>query len=240
MKKIILVFILLGDILFAITLSPLTKTLDSKKQRYVVYNVSNPTKDPVAVEIKVLEVVSTDKVKEERVETKKISYYPSQLVLNPKETKSIRIRYMGKKLPEIEEVFRIIAKELDIDVSDKKMEEPHNNKITTIIKFRFSYEGLLFIHKENAEAKLLLITMKKNFNKIEFTIKNQGTKSEVPTLANYNFIITSKGKEYKLTEEDMKGFETKRVLAGKTNTFTLPNITSIPVADIESMRLEKK
>ena len=96
MKKIILLLTIMGSFLFSITLIPLYKTIDNKKKKYIIFEVSNPTSEPVAVTISVLHLISTDNNKEERVKSENISYYPSQLILNPKEKKAIRMRYMGK------------------------------------------------------------------------------------------------------------------------------------------------
>jgi len=243
MKRIILLLILTFNLAFGITLIPLTKIISSKKDKNIIFKVTNPTKEPVAVDISVLKVISTDNNKEERERTDKISYYPSQFVLSPKETKKVRVKYMGSGLPEIEEVYRVIAKELDVDVSDKK-EEESTGVLRAKIKMRFTYEGLLFVHKPNTKPLLSLsfqeLQSVGNERAISVTITNSGTSSIVPNHGIYNYLVTVKGKEYQLQNEDMKKAEFRRVLAGKTNTFYLKHIVNLPNGKIESIRLEKK
>jgi len=243
MIRIILFLSLTFNLLFSITLVPLTKTLSDKKDKNIIFKVTNPTSEPVAVDISVLKVISTDNNKEKREKTDKISYYPSQFVLIPKETKNVRVKYMGSGLPDIEEVYRVIAKELDIDVTDKK-EEVSTGVLKAKIKLRFTYEGLLFVHKPTTKP-ILSISFKElqsvgTERAISVTISNSGTSSIVPNQGAYNYLVTIKGKEYLLQDEDMKNAEFRRVLAGKTNTFYLKHIVNLPQGKIDSIRLEKK
>jgi P pilus assembly chaperone PapD len=239
MKKLLLLLIT-SNLLLAINLIPMTETLTTKKKKNIIFKVSNPTDEPVAVNFSVFKVVNNENHKEKRENTNSVQAYPTQFVLSPKETKSVRVRYMDKTLPELEEIYRIIAQELDIDVSDKKEEET-NGEIKAKIKMRFSYEGILFVHKKNAKPILEVQSIKQNINSITLTISNSGTASDLPNIEDYDyFVILKDGKEYSLNKADLKGAEFRRVLAGKTNTFHLKHITSVPVDKIESMRLEKK
>ena len=238
MKKIILLLVA-SKLLCAINLIPMTETIDSKKKKNIVFNVNNPTDEPVAVDFSVLKVLNTQNNQEQRVATNDVQAYPTQFVLSPKETKSVRVRYMGSKLPEKEEVYRVIAQELDIDVSDKKADN-NNGKIKAQIKMRFSYEGLIFVHKEDAKAALNIENIQKSSQGLELSISNRGTSSALPNIANYNYFAQSQGQEYKLTENDLKGAEFRRVLAGANNHFTLAHIQTLSPQKIENIRLEKK
>ena len=239
MKKIILFFLLSTLYLFSITLSPLTQTLDSKKKKHLIFTVHNPTNEPVAVDFKVLQLLDTDNNKEQKVETNKVSYYPSQFVLGATESKKVRVRYMGSALPDVEEVYRVIAKELDIDVSDTKDEEVIQS-VKANVKMRFTYAGLLFVHKPNAMEKLKLDAFEVSPSReVTIHLTNSGTASIVPNVLHYDYIVTVGGKEYKLLAEDLKRAEIRRVLAGKTNTFYLRNIVNLPSGKIEAMRIEK-
>ncbi|CAA6798843.1 MAG: Sigma-fimbriae chaperone protein [uncultured Sulfurovum sp.] len=237
--KVLFSLFMMSNLLFAVSLSPLIQTLDSKRTRNVIFKITNPSKEPVASTFSILKVLSTVKNKEEREETKMVEAYPTKFVLDAGETKSIRVRYMGQKLPETEEVYRVIAKELDIDVSDNENNE-NKGKINAQIKMRFSYEGLLFVKEENSKPKLKINSINKSMNEVTLIISNSGTASVVPNPKDYHFLISTGKNEYKLTLEDLKEAEFRRVLAGKTNTFHLKNITSVPVDKIVSMRLEKK
>jgi len=239
MQKFILFFLLLSTSLFSITLSPLTQAVDSKKNKHLIFTVHNPTKEPVAVDFKVLQLIDTDNNQEQRVETDKVTYYPSQFVLGANESKKVRLRYMGSSLPSTEEVYRVIAKELDIDVSDKK-EEKSTARVKATVKMRFTYAGLLFVHKADAIAELKLDTFEVSPSReVTLHISNSGTASVVPNALHYNYLVTIGKKEYKLLDEDLRGAEFRRILPNKTNTFYLKNIVNLPMGKIESIKMEK-
>jgi len=240
MKKIVILFILLHTWIYAVVMSPLTQTVDSRKKIHMTFMVGNPSKEPVAVDFSVLRLLDTNNNKEKREATDNVQVYPSQFVLKGKENKKVRVRYMGKKLPDIEEVYRVIAKELDIDVSDKIVDAPEG-KIKAQVKMRFTYEGLLFVKKPNSYPELTIDSIEELGNRaIKIVIKNSGKASAVPNAQNYNFIATINNKPYLLTEEDLKGAEFRRVLAGNSNTFILKNITNLPDGKISSIKLERK
>ena len=243
MKKIVLLLLLLSSFLLSVTLTPMVQTLDQKKKRHMIFSVYNPTKEPVAVSFDIVKLVDTKNNKEIRKATKKVSFYPSQFVLTPQETKKVRVRYMANSLPDIEEVYRVIAKELNVDVSDKVDDAPTKG-IKAKVKMRLTYEGLLLVHKPTAQDKLFVKSFEElpsqgDKRVIRLTIENSGDMSDVPRVQAYNFIVTINGKEYKLTEDDVVHAEFRRILAKNSNSFTLPNV-KLPSGKIESIRIEKK
>jgi len=239
MKRVFLLLFIFSSFLFSITMYPLIETISNLKKRQIVFKVSNPTERTVAADFSIKFLVDTNGKKEKRIETQKVMAYPSQFVLKPKESKKIRVRYMGSVLPDVEEVYRIIAHELNIDVSDK-MQKTTTNKVEGQIKMRFTYEGLLFVHKPKAKANLKIKTFEiLDTNSIKLTINNIGQASIVPNYNFYNFIIIIDNKEYLLTEKNLKDTKFKRILAGKENILILKNI-KLPQGKLNTVRLEKK
>ncbi len=239
MKKISLFALLTLNMLFAVTLVPLTETMDSKKQKNTTFKINNPTGEPVAVDFSVLKLTDTDNNKEQREISQNVSYYPSQFVLMPNETKNVRVKYIGTDLPATEEVYRVIAKELDVDVSEKNSTAP-KGKISASIKMRFSYEGLLFVKRADAKPNLAIESFEKlPKGGISILISNSGNASDVPNMALYNFFAKVDGKEYMLQEKDFANAEFRRILPNKKNTFFLKHI-ALPKGNFESIRIEKK
>lgn len=243
MKKIILTIILLLHSLYGVTLMPMLQTVDHKKKRHMVFSVYNPTKEPVAVNFNIMKLVHNQENKEQREATQKLSFYPSQFVLAPQETKKIRVRYMSNTLPDTEEVYRVIAQELNVNVNDQVV-ETETAGVKAQVKMRLTYEGLILIHKPDAYDKLTIqsfnvISSNGDKREIELNIANKGNASDVPSLYHYNFIVSIDNKIYKLTEEDIKKANFKRILAGQSNSFRLPNV-KLPTGKIDSITLEKK
>lgn len=239
MKKIYVLLFLLSSIMYGVTLFPMSAEITSKRERNILFTVSNPTKEPVAVEFSVLRLLDTNNNKEKRVKTTDVAYYPSQFVLAAGKSRNVRVRYLKSSLPKIEEVYRVIAKELDIDVTDKKPSVP-KNRIKASVKFRFTYEGLLFVNNGKVYPKLEIVSFKKSANGIEIVVENKGTKSEVLSPEDYNFIVTINSKDYLLTKKDLKKAEFRRTLPGKSNRYILRYIRSVPYKKISSIRIEPK
>ena len=239
MKNIILLLLLISNALFAITMSPLMQTVDSKKSRHMIFTVNNPTKKPVVVDFSAMHLVGTNNNKEQTEETKKVAVYPSAFAIPSRGSQKVRVRYMGSSLPELEEVYRIVATELDKNLEDVS-DEKSVAGLAAEIKIRFSYSGLLFVKKPNLQPKLEIVNFERmSTGGIKIEIKNSGKASAVPNLNRYDFIVTMANKVYKLTEDDLKKAEFRRVLAGKTNTFMLKNV-QLPQAKIDSMIIQRK
>jgi P pilus assembly chaperone PapD len=239
MKKALLFLTLLSTSLFSITMSPLMQTVDSKKNKNMIFTVNNPTKNPVVVDFSATLLVSTDNNKEKKEETNKVTIYPSAFSIPSKGSQKVRVRYMGSSLPEIEEVYRIVATELDKNLVDEE-DEQAGGKVSAQIKIRFSYSGLLFVREPNSSPKLEIVSFERiPTGGIKIDIKNSGKASAVPNANRYNFIIKIQNKLYKLTEDDLKKAEFRRVLAGKTNTFLLKNV-QLPIGKIDSVVLNIK
>ena len=239
MKKTILVLLILSTSLFSVTMIPLMQTVKSKKSKHMIFTVNNPSKEPVAVDFSVMRLLDTNNNKEKKEATTKVSVYPTIFTIPAGGNQKVRVRYMGSSLPEIEEVYRVVATEMDINLKDEN-NEGSKSKVSAQIKIRFSYAGLLFVRKNGAEPQLEIVQFERvPMGGLKVEIKNIGKASDVPNANRYEFIVKIQDKLYKLTEEDLKKSEFRRVLAGKTNTFFLKN-AKLPSGKIESIKLELK
>lgn len=231
----IILLVGLGQLSYGVTLEPIYSTIDSKRSKNITYSLSNPTKDPIAVQIFVFQLVDTTHKKEYRIKTDKVSFYPTQVIINPLEEKKLRIRYNVSSLPDKEEVYRIIAKEIDVDVSDKI--HTKTNKIKMHIKMRFSYEGLLFVHRKDAQAVLSTKLVKHTKHGLVFSVHNSGTKSIFPSTRTCDFVVN---KIRKLNKKDLKKSMFKRILPGQTQQFSIKHIRSIAAKKIQTIDLKVK
>lgn len=239
MKKAVVVLCLMSMSLYSITMSPLMQTVDSKKSKNMIFTVKNPSKRPVVVDFSAMKLVGTNNNKETTEETKKVSIYPFSFAIASGGSQKVRVRYMGSALPELEEVYRIVATELDKSLEDEK-DAKGTAEVSAQIKIRFSYSGLLFVKKPNFEAKLEIVNFERvSGSGIKIDIKNSGKASAVPIQSRYEFIVTIQNQRYKLTQDDLKKAEFRRILAGKTNTFVLKN-AQLPEGKIESIQLQRK
>lgn len=239
--RIILLTVLLINTIFAISLTPLYHTMDNKKQLKTFFTVKNPTNKPVAVKFSVLRLVDTDNNKEERVASPNVNYYPAQFILDANSSKNVRVSYLKKTLPQIEEVYRVLADELNVNVEDREPTKAEDGKIKAEIKMRFSYAGLLFVKDSKAKANLKIENFKSlSDGTTEITIANNGTASALFNTTQYNLKVIISGKEYILNDNDLKSAEFRRILPNKSNRYVLKHIKSLPKGTISSIKIERK
>ena len=239
--KLIFFTIFFTNYIFAISLTPLYHTMDDRRELKTMFTVENPTDKPVAVKFSVKRLVDTDNNKEQRDDAPNINFDPPQFVLDAKSSRSVRVNYLKRTLPQIEEVYRVLADELNVNVEDREPSKVEKGKIKAEIKMRFSYAGLLFVKDKNAKANLAIQSFRRlKDGTTEITIVNSGTASALFNTTQYSLKATVNKKEYLLSDADLKSAEFRRILPNKSNRYILKHIQSLPQGTISSIKIETK
>lgn len=154
---------------------------------------------------------------------KKFNIYPPQLVLNPKETRTIRVSWIGESSSPVEIPFRIIAEELPID-----LENPQKVYKNAVAKIAIStrYIGSLYITPPGAKPKLKVeaFPAKENKDNLVLQIENEGTAHQViknPKLT-LSLTATKEAKPLLISGNDLKDLFNQNILAKKSRMFILP------------------
>ena len=239
--RIIILTIFLFNYIFAITLTPLYNTVNDIRELKTIFTVENPSNHPVAVKVSVERVTDTDNNKEKTTKTANINYYPAQFVLDSKSSKNIRITYLNKNLPKIEEVYRVLATELDVNVRDREPTKVAKGEKRAEVIMRFSYGGFLFVKDKSAKPNIKIESFQNlSDGALEIVMTNSGTASFLFNQMQHNLKAIIDGKEYILSEDDLKDAEFRRVLANKSNRFILRNIKSVSPSAITYLTIEDK
>lgn len=216
--KYVLIGVLLAQSLFSVQLTPITQRIDSTKGRNITFAVKNTDKDMAAAECSILKVVGHDKNGVEiREETDDVVIYPSQIVLQVKEDKGVRVNYTKSTLPAKEEVYRVLATQLSLNLK----EETKGTKVKGKMKFVFSYEGLLFVGEK--EEKAIISSTIENISNDSFSIKmhNDGIASHFVHVKHFDFKIKTENGTIDLDEKDFGKFSGIRLLPDETFILTL-------------------
>ena len=216
--KYVLIGMLLAQSLFSVQLAPITQRIDSAKGRNISFVVKNTDKDMAAAECSILKVVGHDENGVEiREETDDVVIYPSQIVLQEKEDKGVRVNYTKSTLPEKEEVYRVLATQLSLNLK----EETKGSDVKAAMKFVFSYEGLLFVGAE--EEKAIISSTLENITNDSFSIKmtNDGIASHFVHVQHFDFKIKTQDETIELVEKDFGKFGGIRLLPDETFILTL-------------------
>lgn len=158
---------------------------------------------------------------------------PSQIILAPKEKRTIRITYVGEPRINIEQAFRFIAEEFPIDVSDSSKVK---NKTVAAISIVSRYIGSLYVKPAGVAAILTFetaIDKDPKETKMVLTIKNTGTEHKILSDTKYNFLTTADKKQYPISAETLKSIGNHNILPGKTRKISFPWPKEIPVGPVK-------
>ncbi len=234
--KYFLVGALLVQALVAVQLTPMTYEIKSIKKRNITYSVKNTEKELAAAECKVLKVVGHDKQgREIREETQDVVLYPSQLVLQPLETKGIRVNYTRNSLPKKEAVYRVLATQLALNLQ----EDAARKDVKAGMKFIFSYEGLLFVGGTSVNKRLITEVHEDRPNSLALDMTNSSTKSSFVHVKHYDFIAHTNKGEVKLAAKDFGKFGGIRLLPDETFRLHIAKSGSLKGLTVKTIVVEK-
>lgn len=209
------------------------------------FTVSNPGDTKIPVQVTVVAREPDEQGKETYAETEAVSemfrIFPAQLVLNAKETRTIRLTYIGSPKIKSEMAFRVIAEELPVDVSDpKKVYKKAVANVTIAIK----YIGSVYVTPSGAKSQIQIDAQpveqpapqagQSASKNLVITVTNSGTAHQIvrtPTLKLRSMVDNS---EVVLRGDDLKTLSNLNVLAGKTRKFTLDWPQKLPVGPVKA------
>lgn len=235
--KYILVGLVFSQMLFSVQLTPMTYEITSMKKRNVTYSVKNTEDNLAAAECKILKVVGHDKNGQEiREETQEVVIYPSQFVLQAKESKGIRVNYTGRSLPKTQQVYRVLATELALNLK----EEAPGTKVKAGMKFIFSYEGLLFVGGSDEKTVISSQVHEEKLDSLLLEMKNMSSKSSFVHVKHYEFIAETDKGEVKLTKNDFGKFSGIRLLPNETFTLKLDKNKTLKGHQVKTILIQKR
>jgi len=208
------------------------------------YTVSNPgtTKIPVQITIVAREPNEEGKevYKDSAAVNEMFRIFPGQLVLNPKETRTIRITYIGSPKVKNELAFRVIAEELPVDVSDPK--KVYKRAVASV-SIAIKYVGSLYVTPVGAKSEMALdvkheeLVEKKNkqtSKKLILAIANKGTAHHIIRKPVLKLQPLTGGKEVILEGADLSTLTNLNVLSGKARRFVIDWPKQLPVGPVKA------
>lgn len=221
----------------AFDFSPIIATLAPSGQgASISFTVTNT--DTVKIPVQVSIVAREPNIKGEEVykESEKIDemfrIFPNQLVLNPKESRTIRVTWIGNPKTSVEIPFRIIAEELPVDVDDP-------NKVYTkaVAKIGLStrYIGSLYVTPNGVKPEVLVEAKKAEGKSTDLVIDitNKGGAHQVLKQPVIKLQSISGGKEVVLTGEEVSKMVNQNILPGRQRQFTLAWPKNLPPGPVK-------
>ena len=194
------------------------------------YDIVNDSDEPLAVELSVMNrQMDLDGAETQTAADDDFLIYPSQIVLNPGETQTVRVTWLGDPQPTTELAYRLVAAQVPVELGTPQTNE---TKAVGAVKVMLRYLGSVYIHPENTAPKVVLdsITPRTDANGtgLEITLNNQGNARAF--LKNFRLhLVSSTGTPMEVTPEQLKDISNTTILAGHQRRYFLlyPDAASV-------------
>ncbi|MFW5685708.1 MAG: molecular chaperone [Spirochaetota bacterium] len=184
-----------------------------------VFRVTNTTNDRIAVRIAVRpRRIERDGTEIQGKESEHFIVYPRQMLLEPGEGRSVRVRWDGPAQIDAELPFRIIAEQLPVT-----MDEPEPAQ-GAAIRLTYRYEGSLYVIPPGAEPDVSVTSVARverpDGEYLRVTISNAGTRHTLLSNAELTLSRDPDGEgDIIMRTHELQGLAGENMLAGSTRDF---------------------
>lgn len=165
--------------------------------------------------------------------------YPSQLILKPKEKRTVRVTFVGDPKIKEEMAFRIISEEFPINVSD---DTKVKKKAVMSLNIMTKYVGSLYVTPIGTRPEIKItaskVQDKSGTTKMLLSVANLGTEHFMLKRPKIKVSAKKANKEIELPFEALSSIGVQNILANKTRNFTIPWPADVPHDDILSFNVE--
>lgn len=228
----------------AFDMSPIVATVSpsgaSATTSFTLTNADD-TKTPVQISI----VYRTPDINgEERFDQVKdagdmFQIFPAQIILNPKEKRTVRVTYVGDPKINREISLRVIAEEFPISVSDPAKAK---KRAVASIAIATKYVGSLYVTPTGTKPEVNIDAAHgkgKSGDEMVLTFENKGSEHQI--LRDIKYKVTAGGKEYVLPPESVHKIGQQNILAGGVRRVSIPWPSIIPIGPVKvSFELAKQ
>jgi fimbrial chaperone protein len=185
-----------------------------------LFRVLNETDETVAIQLSTWRRSLDREGAESRVDAEdEFSVYPPQFVLGPRETRSVRVQFLGPSAPTQELAYRLIAEQLPVDL-DKTPRR--GARMRLLLK----YEGALYIVPPGAKPDLRLASAQPatgadGKRRLELVFANRGSKHALLQDIALE-LADAGGRRVRLDLDTLEGVGGENVLAGAERRFLVP------------------
>jgi len=150
--------------------------------------------------------------------------YPPQILLNPNQVQTVRVKWLGAPKPEKELAYRILAEQLPVNLEKEKA---GGSRINLLVR----YLGAVYIVPKGAKADVVLEsavpqTDAAGKRQIELIFHNRGTAHSI--LRELRLKIQAGDKTVELGAEALPKVSGENLLAGQKRRFTIPWPEGLP------------
>lgn len=198
-------------LLCSFNFNPMSQSIElGENQKSAQFFIENDSFEKMAVELSVKERKMDENGVETLPATNELTVFPPQMIIPPKEKRTIRVNWLGRKDLLEERSFRVIAEQLPLKVDEK-------TKKKSGIQMLMKYMAALYITPKDAEPKLKVLSHQKSGKDLSILLENEGNKHQVLAKPLITF-----GKK-SLKGEDLPGLTGENILSKSKRLFIIKN-----------------
>lgn len=236
------IFLLLSSFLclnaYAFKLTPMSSEIKSLgKEAKTTFQVENDGDKKVPVQITLAKRVVDERGKEKYPPAgEAFMVFPTQVILNPGEKRSINVRYMGggKADHTYEGAYRIIAEQLPLPLEAEKKDDSGAG-----INVLLRYIAALYVLPDKVTHQIELVEYKLENTTLVLKLKNSGSVHEI--LENHGVEIKASLKGAKFSKKlssakALKGLYGENILANHERYFDISLLPSIDADTLKKLK----
>lgn len=225
----LLLILCLFPLILAFKFNPMSQSIDLESgKKSVQFIAENETAENMAIEFSVKVRKMDAEGKEELVTTSDLAIFPPQVIIPPKEKRTIRVNWNGST-PASELSFRVIAEQLPLNVNGKKQ--------ASGIQMLMRYMAALYVTPKDVEPKLETSVSASSAKELKLLVKNTGSKHQI--LSRPTLVLKKGDKKWVLKEKDLQGLAGENVLANNERYFTVKATEAYPADAEATLKVEE-
>ncbi len=193
-----------------------------------VFRVTNTTSERIAVQIAVRpRRIELDGTEVQGKAAEEFVVFPRQMLLDPGDRRSVRVRWSGPEQIESELAYRIIAEQVPINLGEEAPAQGGSIRLT------YRYEGSLYVIPPGATPNIVVESVEQvvrdETRLLRFVVANQGTRHRL--LSDLTVLLTGEPGGATIAElgaDDLPGLAGENMLAGSRREFLVPAPETLP------------
>lgn len=185
-----------------------------------VFRVANTTDSRIAVRVSVRpRRIEPDGTEVQGKDSEEFIVFPRQMLLEPGDRRSIRVRWSGPESIDAELAYRIVAEQMPVDMGTDEPTQGGGIRLT------YRYEGSLYVVPAGAEPNLRVVSVQRSGDgeTLRVEIINEGS---LHTLLSGARLLLSREQgaepDVELGPEELPGLAGENMLAGANRFFAIP------------------
>lgn len=184
------------------------------------FQLINPGENPVAVKVSMvyrdMDLYGTETLTDA---SDLFFVYPSQVIIQPQSTQTVRVQWLGNPEVSIEQSFRIIAEQLPINMNQER----------SGVNILIAYHGSIYVVPDTFSFGIDVVSLAKHRDEqgndiLQIELVNTGNTHAIlrnPVIEITNSSTITKNK-ITLTADKLEGLANMNILAGSNRVFSVP------------------